>query len=162
MADKVEMIHPARFLFNAGSTPKQWNEAMLNDPHLKIMKYEEDASKVFPNTDIKGGVAITYHDEESDFGAIKIFTPYEEMNSILKKVIPAIERGTISDIGVSGYSYHFTERMHNDHPEARSLQSKGHEYDLKSNIIEKLTSVFLDKKPDDDCKYAIVIGRDQL
>lgn len=25
IASKVEMIHPARFLFNAGSTPKSWN-----------------------------------------------------------------------------------------------------------------------------------------
>ena len=29
IAEKVEMIHPARFLFNAGSTPKAWNEKML-------------------------------------------------------------------------------------------------------------------------------------
>ena len=33
----VEMIHPARFLFNAGSTPKQWNQQMLEDPHLKVL-----------------------------------------------------------------------------------------------------------------------------
>ncbi len=26
VADTVELIHPARFLFNAGSTPKAWNE----------------------------------------------------------------------------------------------------------------------------------------
>ena len=25
VANVVEMIHPARFLFNAGNTPKQWN-----------------------------------------------------------------------------------------------------------------------------------------
>ena len=34
VADKVELIHPARFLFNAGSTPKAWNQKMLSDPHL--------------------------------------------------------------------------------------------------------------------------------
>ena len=43
IANKVEMIHPARFLFNAGSTPKAWNEKMLNDPHFKVLEYEEDA-----------------------------------------------------------------------------------------------------------------------
>ena len=32
--DKVELIHPARFLFNAGSTPKQWNHKILQDEHL--------------------------------------------------------------------------------------------------------------------------------
>ena len=31
VADKVELIHPARFLFNAGSTPKAWNRKMLED-----------------------------------------------------------------------------------------------------------------------------------
>ena len=31
VADKVELIHPARFLFNAGSTPKAWNQKMLED-----------------------------------------------------------------------------------------------------------------------------------
>lgn len=25
VAEKVELVHPARFLFNAGSTPKAWN-----------------------------------------------------------------------------------------------------------------------------------------
>ena len=48
VAEKVELIHPARFLFNAGSTPKAWNEKMLNDPHFKILSYEADCSKVFP------------------------------------------------------------------------------------------------------------------
>ena len=159
IADKVEMIHPARFLFNAGSTPKAWNEAMLNDTHLKVLNYEEDASKLFPNTDIKGGVTITYHDEASNFGSIGIFTPYEALNNLLKKVTFALSNGTLSDIGVSGYSYHFTEIMHDDHPEAKALQSKGHEYDLKSNIIEKLTTVFLDRIPNDDFQYSMIIGR---
>ena len=31
VAEKVELIHPARFLFDAGSTPKEWNEKMLHD-----------------------------------------------------------------------------------------------------------------------------------
>ena len=59
ISDKVELITPARFLFNAGKTAKVWNEKMLNDVHLKVLYYEPDSSKVFSNTDIKGGVAIT-------------------------------------------------------------------------------------------------------
>lgn len=80
VANKVELIHPARFLFNAGSTPKAWNQKMLNDNHFKVMEYEEDCSKVFSNTEIKGGIAITYRDSEKDFGTIEIFTPYPELN----------------------------------------------------------------------------------
>ncbi len=59
LADKVELITPARFLFDAGKTPKAWNEKMLNDPHLKVLWYEQSSGKVFQNTDIKGGVAVT-------------------------------------------------------------------------------------------------------
>ena len=81
VANKVELIHPARFLFNAGSTPKAWNQKMLNDNHFKVMEYEEDCSKVFSNTEIKGGIAITYRDSEKDFGTIEIFTPYPELNT---------------------------------------------------------------------------------
>ena len=51
----VELITPARFIFDAGQTPKAWNEKMLNDEHFKIISYEPDGSKVFPNTEIKGG-----------------------------------------------------------------------------------------------------------
>lgn len=55
ISDRVELIHPARFLFNAGSTPKPWNRERLNDPHFKVLWYEQNSSKVFSNTDIKGG-----------------------------------------------------------------------------------------------------------
>ncbi len=55
IADVVELITPARFLFNAGQTPKAWNQKMLNDEHLKILYYEQGGSKVFLNTIIKGG-----------------------------------------------------------------------------------------------------------
>lgn len=55
IADRVELIHPARFLFNAGGTSKAWNEKMLADPHFKVLSYEQNSANVFPNTDIKGG-----------------------------------------------------------------------------------------------------------
>ncbi len=51
LASKVEMIHPARFLFNAGSTPKAWNKKMLDDPHFKILYYKRESSQVFSNTE---------------------------------------------------------------------------------------------------------------
>ena len=47
VADNVEMIHPARFLFNAGSTPKDWNQKMLNDKHLKVLEYTAKSKDVF-------------------------------------------------------------------------------------------------------------------
>ncbi len=160
ISDKVVMIHPARFLFDGGSTPKTWNAKMLQDKHFKVMKYYDDASLVFSNTEIKGGVAVTYRDNNQDFGAIGIFTIDDTLNSILHKVYNPNDFAAVSDIGVSGYSYHFTELMHTEHPnlkkatiivdgKVKPLLSKGHEYDLKSNIISKAPSIFYDSIPAD-------------
>ena len=37
LANIVELITPARFLFNAGQTPKAWNKKMLEDSHINIL-----------------------------------------------------------------------------------------------------------------------------
>lgn len=159
VADKVELIHPARFLFSAGSTPKAWNQKMLSDPHLKVLHYEQDASRIFANTEIKGGVAITYHDENEDYGAIGTFTLFDELNTIIHKIHyhPSFE--SLSVIVVTSYAYHFTEAMHKDHPEAASQLSKGHAYDLKSNVFERIPQVFFDIQPQDGQKYIQILGR---
>ncbi len=85
--DYVSLIHPARFLFNAGATPKDWNEQMLNDTHLKVPFYDADSSKVFSGVDIKGGVAITLWDKNNTDGGLGgVFVPYKELSHILEKV----------------------------------------------------------------------------
>ena len=172
VAEKVELIHPARFLFDAGSTPKQWNEKMLHDPHFKVLKYVPDSSKVFASQEIKGGVAITYHNESVDYGAIQIFTEAPLLNSMLKKVLSFLPPFlSLESISVSGYAYHFTEALYHDHPEILTMTyvskgkevpliSTGHKYDLKSNIIDKLPMVFLKEKPSDGEQYAMIVGRE--
>ena len=55
IANHVELITPARFLFDAGGTPKQWNKKMLNDTHFKVLKYIQKSDLVFPGTGIAGG-----------------------------------------------------------------------------------------------------------
>lgn len=159
VADKAELIHPARFLFNAGSTPKAWNQKMLSDPHLKVLHYEQDASKMFSNTEIKGGVAITYHDKSKNFGSIEIFTAYLELNSILQKVIHCSSFSTFSDIVITRTAYRLTDAMHADHPEAMSQLSKGHPYDMATNILDSLPQIFFDKKPQDGLDYIQIYGR---
>lgn len=161
LSDRVEMIHPARFLFNAGSTPKAWNEKMLADPHLKVEFYEPDASKVFPGTDIKGGVAITYRDASHDFGAIGTFTPFEELNTIKQKVCERTDFRPLSEITFSRTSYRLTEVLHQEHPEAAGQLSKGHLYDMSTNIFELLPEVFSEKKPEDGKDYIQIYGREK-
>ena len=113
LADKVELITPARFLFDAGQTPKAWNDKMLNDSHLKVLHYETDASRIFPNTNIKGGVAITYHDNNKNFGAIKTFTPFATLNAILKKVTLKNTEYLDKEISSRG-CYRFTTQFFSD------------------------------------------------
>ena len=111
IANRVSFITPARFLYNAGAAPKAWNQKMLEDEHLKIEYYEQDSSKVFLNTAIIGGVAVTYRDSDADFGAIGTFTAFQELNSILKKVIN-VNSGSFSSIIYGQEIYKYTEKLH--------------------------------------------------
>lgn len=160
IADKVEMIHPARFLFNAGSTPKAWNEKMLLDEHFKILDYREDASEIFSNTEIKGGVAISYHDSTSVFDPIGVFTKYKELNCILHKVQENTSFKTMQKIVVTRTAFRLTDKMHRDYPEAISQLSKGHPYDMSTNIFERIPQVFTDEQPKDDMDYIQILGRE--
>lgn len=157
IADCVELIHPARFLFNAGSTPKAWNEKMLNDEHLKVLYYKANSSEVFANTDIKGGVAITYRDSKQNFGAIEHFIVFDELRGIANKV-NATAHQSLSSIIYASESYRFTDLMHKENPNIEGLLSKGHKYDFKTSVLENLdNAIFFSKKPNDG-DYVQILG----
>ncbi|MBR5426794.1 MAG: Eco57I restriction-modification methylase domain-containing protein [Clostridia bacterium] len=169
ISDKVELIHPARFLFNAGSTPKAWNKKMLSDPHFKILFHEQNSVSVFPNTDIKGGIVISYRDTTKDFGEIGVYTVFDELNSIKNKVCDKAYFISLQSIMYSAYSYHFTDKLHIDFPEIKYKEenginkgrlSKGHDYDLKSNVFDSLQGldVFFETKPTDRESYIQILG----
>lgn len=158
IADKVCFITPARFLFNAGKTPKKWNAKMLSDEHLKVAFYEQNSQKVFEGTDIKGGVAITYRDTTKVFGKIGTFTHFEELNSILRKVVNDKGFSSIDEI------YFVQEKFNLDvlylkHPEGRKIiGSDGREKRLTSSIFGQLEEVFSEnRKNDNDLKIIGVI-----
>ena len=139
VSEKVELIHPARFLFNAGSTPKEWNEKMLNDPHFKILYYEANSSAVFPNTDIKGGIAISYSDSTKDFGAIGTFTAFPELNSIVKKSAAKDEKSGLSSIIYTQVRFNL-DRLYEDYPQFMSvIGSKGKDKRFRNNAFEKIS-----------------------
>jgi hypothetical protein len=157
IANRVSFITPARFLYNAGATPKAWNQKMLEDEHLKVEYYEHDSSKVFSNTAIIGGVAVTYRDSDADFGAIGTFAAFQELNSILKKVIK-VDSGNFSSIIYGQEIYKYTDKLHEDHPEAESLLSKNHKYDIKTSAFDRLAIIFYDNKPADGNDYIKLLG----
>lgn len=157
IGERVSFIHPARFLFNAGKTPKEWNQKMLNDEHYKVVKYWSNSADVFPTVDIKGGVAVTYWDKTQSFGKIGVFVSYPELNSILEKVI-CVNFKNLSSIVYPAETYNFTQQLHIDYPEISNRLSKGHMFDLKSPVFEKLPEIFLEEKPGNN-DYVRIYGR---
>ena len=158
LSDKTILITPARFLFNAGYTPKDWNNQMLSDEHLKVISYIADSATVFTGTDITGGVAITYRDTEKTYGPIKIFTGFPTLNKILQKVINADDFKSIEKIVVTSFAYHYTDIMYSENPNLTERASKGHKYDIQSNAFEKYKEVFHEVVPDND-QYIRFLGR---
>ena len=108
---------------------------------------------------IKGGIAITYHDIHKDYGAIGTFTAYPELNSIIKKVRQRPDFLPFSDTAVTSYAYNFTEKMHEDFPEAAGQLSTGHAFDLKTNVFDRLPQIIHDVAPQDGTTYIRVLGR---
>ncbi len=173
IAGKVEMITPAKFLFNAGSTSKAWNEKILNDDHFKVLLYEPDSSKIFSVTDISGGVAIHYRDDGKVFGKIGVYTIYPELNSIIKRVSDALTLGDLSLIVYSGRSdLKFTDAFLRDYPESVNIRlsnmkaknsnvtklCSNEEYELRTNTFDVLFDIFLKNEPIDSENYYKIFG----
>lgn len=137
LSEKATLLTPARFLFNAGKTPKRWNERMLNDEHLKIVWYKPNSADVFPEVDIKGGVVVTYRDEKTNFGKIGTYTAKHELNTILSKVTQRCNH-FLSEWVYAPESYKFSKALHNKNPWIKERLSAGHQYDITSNIFEKI------------------------
>ncbi len=172
IASKYSIISPARFLFNAGLTPKPWNLKMLNDPHLKVQYYNPDSEKVFQNTDIKGGVAVLHRDESRVFGAIKRFIPDDTLRSIASRFDPdskdnisSIMYGGRSDLKfndefLKAYPNSTADRLREirmKHPEVVGL-GPNEEYELKSSTFKTLPYVFFENKPEDFNNYYRILG----
>ena len=154
VADKVELITPARFLFNAGATPKVWNKKMLEDSHLKVLEHVQKSDQVFANTDIKGGVAVTYRDSAKEFGAIETFTSYSELNSILKKV-EEMSSSRLADIISNRGLYRFSEMAYREHPEELKKTSDPR---ISTDAFEEMPSLFTEEKPKDGEEYFRLYG----
>lgn len=156
VSQRTELITPARWLFNAGQTKKSWNKKMLEDEHLKVLVYEPEAERIFPNAEIKGGVAVSYHDETKHHEPIELFIPFNELRGILAKV-PVEDGCRIADILTGAVPYRFSEMLRSEHPEYVELAGKS--FDLRTNAFEKLNQkIFFAKKPNEKKDYVKVFG----
>ena len=156
VAEKTVLITPARFLFDAGATPKDFNQRMLNDPHFKVLDYAPDAGTYFKGVDIEGGVAVTMYDNTKNFGAIGTFTPWQELNAIHQKVVvdnPNFR--PLNGIMHTQISYKFSEKFFCERPELLDKFQKNY---LGTNVFERLPEIFFDAQPDDSNEYIQVFG----
>ena len=156
VADRTVLITPARFLFNAGQTSKAWNKKMLKDDHLKVIYFAQKSEEVFPNTDIKGGVVVTYRDAKKIFGAIETFTPIKWLNDLLYLVRRKVKR-SFNEYLYGRSSYKLTKLVYEENPELKGRVKFSEEKSIGSNIFEKLPEIFLDSPLTED--YIRIYGR---
>lgn len=172
LSDRYSLITPARFLFNTGLTSKEWNKKMLSDPHIKVIRYEADSTNVFPNTDIKGGVAIILRDTNAYFGAIEEFIPDEQLSKIAKHFKNNAEENLSSMVYSGRSDLKFTSEFINDYPESiedrlEVIQrthtnvkklSPNEEFELKSSTFEVLPYIFVNEEPLNTDEYYKLLG----
>lgn len=138
ISDRVSFITPGRYLFNAGKTPKEWNNKILSDKHFKVIWYESDSTKVFPSVDIKGGVAVTFRDATQKFGSLGVFTQYNELSSIANKVYDLKGFNSLSDIIFTQNKFNLNA-VYKDFPRFRKvIGSNGKEKRLTTSIFEQI------------------------
>lgn len=171
LSDIYSFITPARFLFNAGLTPPEWNKKMLEDEHLKVVYFTQDSSQCFPNVDIKGGVAIMYRNANQEFGAIGQFIPDENLNQIASKFTENPNTNLTSIMFGGRSDLKFNDEFLKAYPNSKDdrlafIQIKrsnvtvlgpNEEYELKSSTFEALPYVFKEDV-DDENKYYHLLG----
>ena len=155
IADRSILITPGRFLFNAGGTPKSWNNKILTNEHVKVEYYEQDSSKVFSGTDIKGGVAIIYQDNNSLFEPIDTFTPFKELNEILHLVMSKNLDSFTKIVSGRGV-YKLSKRALEEYPEIEKIQSKGHKYDVGSGAFRILKNIIFSEEKKFDSQISFL------
>ena len=158
VSDKVELITPARFLFDAGATPSVWNRKMLSDTHFKVLQYESDAKYFFSSIELPGGIAISYRDATRNFGAMKQFIQYNELNKIARKVKEKHEK-TLNSIMYPQNKFNLSN-LYEDFPILKTrIGSDGKDKRFRQIVMERFPEIFSEQKSDDSLRTLGLIGR---
>ena len=159
VGDKTLLITPARFLFDAGKTPKDFNQRMLKSPHFSVMSYYVDSAAVFSSVEIKGGVAITYNDKTKERKPIGIMLPFIELFPIVDKVQNSDGFTSLSSLFYPKYAYHFLQRIYDDKPNLIGCMSDVHKFDLESNVFDLMPDAFVTQATNANESFACIYGR---
>lgn len=145
----VAFISPARFLAQAGQTPKEWNMKMLNDTHFKVVHYEASSKKIFDTADIKGGIAMTIWDSMIKYTPIKVFTAFSEQKQILYKVqqVEGKEYVGLNTIISPKAPYRFSDTFFEENPNHQDFFDNGAGAQISSIRLEAYPDIFLPEEP---------------
>ena len=153
---------------------------MLNDEHLKVEYFNQNAADIFQNTDIKGGVAVIYRNSEEKYEAIKEFIPDDNKRK-LSSYFRKDEKNNFSSIMHAGRSeFKFNDAFLQKYPNTKELRIKAVNEDkirkakkpyelitdmdinevkeIKTSAFEVLSQSFYSKEPSDKEKYYKVFG----
>lgn len=159
LSKHVVMITPSKFLYNAGKTPKDWNQKMLNDKHLKIIKEYSNAKDVFVSTSMSGGVVITFRNEDEVYSPIVFYAVDYKIQEIKDKVL-LHDFKTIKDIIYLQNKLNLDE-VYRDFPNLRTVH--GEEKRIVSSAFVKLAQLFHDRpKSKNDIEIVGLINRSRI
>lgn len=171
ISNEALLVTPARFLFNTGLTPKDWNQKMLNDDHFKIVDYFPKSADIFPSTEIKAGIVISYINITKRFSPIREFIPDNTLRMLGERFFE--NEDNISNIMYAGrsalkFNDTFLEafpntkeillaRIKKKHPNVTKL-SPNEEYEIKSSTFDTIDYAFFETQPDNPMDFYQITG----
>ena len=157
VAERAVLVTPARFLSNAGQTPKSWNEKTLSDEHLKIAIFEPSSATIFPGTAIDGGIVVTYRDSTRVIGPIGSDSYLADAARSLVEAVSAHSIGSLSSI-ITEHPCSWNQQVFVDHPNLRQRIPASSGLRMKTNTFERMGEVCLASAPKDGYEYVRIMG----
>lgn len=157
VSGKTVLITPARFLSNAGQTPKSWNQKTLSDEHLSVAFYEPRSSNVFPGPEIDGGVVVTYRDASGVIGPIG---SQSHISEAAKALVATVSPQTTASLtsAITEHPCSWDPSVFAAHPELRERIPASSGLRMKTNTFARMAEVCLEARPDDGRDYVRVLG----
>lgn len=157
ISERTVLVTPARFLSNAGQTPKAWNQKILSDDHLMVAVYESDSSAIFPGTSIDGGIVVTYRDASRLIGPIGGHSHISDTAKSLVEQVASHATASLSSI-ITEHPCSWNKQVFADHPELRGRIPESSGLRLKTNTFERMSEVCLTADPQDGLAYVRILG----
>lgn len=157
VSERAVLVTPARFLSNAGQTPKVWNQKTLADEHLTVAIFEPSSAKIFPGTAIDGGIVVTYRDATRVIGPIG---SRSYLSDTAKSLVDTVGLRSSSSLAstITEHPCSWNEQVFVHHPDLRERIPPSSGLRMKTNTFERMGEVCLASDPEDGHEYVRILG----